>query len=109
MSERSLTAKRRPDIQKGTCIMHLGLIMDGNRRWARREGLSRREEHQCGYAHALTMLDACLQRKIEYASLFLLAKRNIKERTPEELNDLYALLADFVREYVPKVFEVSRP
>ena len=74
--------------------MHLGLIMDGNRRWARREGLSRREGHQRGYAQALAMLDACMRRGIEYVSLFLLAKRNIEERSPEELHALYALLAE---------------
>lgn len=74
--------------------MHLGLIMDGNRRWARREGLSRREGHQRGYAQALVMLDACRQRGIEYVSLFLLAKRNIEERSAEELRALYALLAE---------------
>lgn len=74
--------------------MHLGLIIDGNRRWAQREGLSRREGHQRGYTQVLAMLDACLHRRIEYVSLFLLAKRNIEERSPEELCDLYALLAE---------------
>ncbi|MFZ3019060.1 MAG: polyprenyl diphosphate synthase [Gallionella sp.] len=80
--------------------MHVGLIIDGNRRWARREGVSHREGHLRGYAHALAMLDACVQRGCEYVSLFLLSKSNIKARSSEELRDLYALLDE---EFAPKL------
>lgn len=80
--------------------MHVGLIIDGNRRWARREGVSPREGHRRGYDHALAMLDACVQRGCEYVSLFLLSKSNIEARSSDELRDLYALLAD---EFAPKL------
>lgn len=80
--------------------MHVGLIMDGNRRWARREGVSRKDGHQRGYAHALEMLAACRQRGCEYVSLFLLSKSNIAARSSEELHDIYALLAE---EFAPKL------
>ncbi len=74
--------------------MHLGFIIDGNRRWARRCGLSSRECYRTGYLKVIDMLDACASRGISHLSMFMLAKKNIEERSADELADIYSALDD---------------
>ena len=44
---------------------HLGIIMDGNRRWAKERGLPTLEGHRRGYNKIKEVGDWCLERVIK--------------------------------------------
>lgn len=80
--------------------MHIGIIIDGNRRWAALHNKARHEGHQAGYRNAIELIQACMARKVDYLSLYLLAKRNIQERSHAELADIYSLL---LQDFLPRL------
>jgi undecaprenyl diphosphate synthase len=78
--------------------MHIGFVMDGNRRWATARNMAKHLGHHQGAEVAKRMVKACADKNIEVMSLWALAKKNILERTPEELWHLFALLTEWVWE-----------
>ncbi len=73
---------------------HVGIIMDGNGRWATKRGLKRSAGHKAGVE---TIKKLCLHMAdvgIKYASLYAFSTENFK-RSEEEVNflmDLFVLL-----------------
>lgn len=55
---------------------HLGLILDGNRRWAREHGLPIIEGHKAGYRNIEQIADAAMERGVEYISLYVFSTEN---------------------------------
>lgn len=88
--------------------MHIGVIIDGNRRWATKQGLPRCEGHRAGYKNVIKLIRGCLARGVNYLSVYLLAKRNVQERSSEELQDIYGVLQlDFLPELKRLIGEIS--
>lgn len=80
---------------------HVGVVLDGNRRWARGRGLpSAREGHRCGFAKIPELLDWCECLGIEVVTVWMLSDDNIRNRSAAELDDLYAIDGDIVTELV---------
>jgi undecaprenyl diphosphate synthase len=69
---------------------HLGLILDGNRRWAREHHLSVYEGHKAGYRNMETILDAALDRGVEYVSVYAFSTENWS-RSADEVKQLMRL------------------
>ena len=69
---------------------HLGLILDGNRRWARERGLPAYEGHKAGYRRMEAILDAAMDRGVEYVSVYAFSTENWK-RSAEEVRHLMKL------------------
>jgi undecaprenyl diphosphate synthase len=78
--------------------MHIGFVMDGNRRWATARNMAKHLGHHQGAKVAKQMVQSCADKGIEVMSLWALAKKNILERTPDELEHLFALLREWVAE-----------
>lgn len=55
---------------------HIGLILDGNRRWARAHNLPLVEGHRQGYDTLHTILDAALDRGVEFVSAYVFSTEN---------------------------------
>lgn len=72
-------------------LKHLGIIMDGNRRWARSEGLPTLEGHRRGYDKLKKVGEWCLNRGIETLTVYAFSTENWK-RTQEEVGYLMDLL-----------------
>ncbi|MDD2916790.1 MAG: polyprenyl diphosphate synthase [Candidatus Gracilibacteria bacterium] len=87
--------------------MHLGFIMDGNRRWAKQHLLQTLLGHQEGSKRVEEIIELCYQEEVEYCSFWALAKKNIENRTPEELNYLYELFRESAERLLPKLLEKS--
>lgn len=69
---------------------HLGLILDGNRRWAREHELSPMEGHQKGYETLRTISDAAFSEGVEYVSAYVFSTENWN-RSREEVSYLMKL------------------
>lgn len=85
--------------------MHLGFIMDGNRRWAKQHMLRTLLGHQEGRLRLEEMIEICYEKGIEYCSFWAIAKKNIENRSTEELNYLYQILVDGIESLVSKLLE----
>ena len=69
---------------------HLGLILDGNRRWATEHGLPTLDGHQQGAEALKTVALAAFERGIEYVSAYAFSTENW-QRTEEEVGYLMKL------------------
>ncbi len=75
---------------------HLGLILDGNRRFARAAGMQREMGHSIGAEKAHEVLQWCLELGIPAATIWVLSTDN-KSRDPEELAHILRLLEQEAR------------
>lgn len=82
------------DISGGRIPQHIGVILDGNRRFARGIGLDARKGHEFGVEKVHDLLEWCLELGIANVTLFVFSTENFA-RTPEEVEYLFNL---FVRE-----------
>lgn len=73
---------------------HIGLILDGNRRFARRNGLDARHGHHFGVRKLKTFLEWCLEFGVAHVTLFVFSTENFN-RAPGEVQYLLDL---FVQE-----------
>ena len=70
---------------------HLGLIMDGNRRWAKEKGLRPFEGHRRGYLRLKKIAEAAFDRNVRYVSAFTFSTENWN-RSKEEVAYLMDLI-----------------
>lgn len=77
---------------KAAVPQHLGLIIDGNRRWARMHGLPISEGHRRGYLNMRTIAAAAMRRGVRYLSAYVFSTENWK-RDEQEVRDLMRLLS----------------
>jgi undecaprenyl diphosphate synthase len=73
-------------------VRHLGIIMDGNRRWARARGLPPWIGHRKGVEPLKATVAFCLKHKIPYLTVYAFSLENFK-RPPQELDYLFNTLA----------------
>lgn len=85
--------------------MHLALIMDGNRRWAKNQGLIKLLGHTKGGDNIEPTLRLCMKEWIECVSFWALAKKNLEERSQEELGHMYDLMRDRFPKLTPTLVE----
>ena len=69
---------------------HVGIIMDGNGRWAERRGLPRLEGHRRGAERLIEVVDAAIDRGIRCLTLFAFSAENWR-RPAEEVGGLFKL------------------
>ncbi|HAW07573.1 MAG TPA: hypothetical protein DCW42_00115, partial [Bacteroidetes bacterium] len=77
--------------EKGKLPHHIGIIMDGNGRWAERQGLSRYEGHREGIESVRDIVKASSQLGIEFLTLYSFSIENWN-RPVNEVNGLMQLL-----------------
>ncbi len=78
---------------KNNIPTHVGIIMDGNGRWATRRGLVRSAGHQAGYERLKKTALYILKKGIKYLSVFAFSTENFK-RSKEEVSFLMNLFCE---------------
>jgi len=71
-------------------LQHLGIIMDGNRRWAKARGLSAFEGHRAGYRKIEDILKWCRDAGIKILTLYVFSTENW-QRAKDEVDFLMKL------------------
>ena len=74
---------------------HIAIIMDGNGRWAKRRGLSRKAGHAAGAETLRVVADYCSDIGIEVLTAYAFSTENWK-RPKEEVDALMDLLYDYL-------------
>ena len=66
---------------------HVAIVMDGNGRWANRQGLTRIEGHRAGEASLLDVVAGAIQVGVKHLSVYAFSTENWK-RSPDEVRFL---------------------
>jgi len=87
---------------------HVGVMCDGNRRWARSAGLTDVSSgHRKGADKIFELLDWCRDSGVEVVTLWLLSTDNLVARPESEIEPLLGIIEDTVRELVAQNWRVK--
>lgn len=74
---------------------HVAIIMDGNGRWAKKQGLLRVQGHEVGVQRVEEIIKAANEKGIRYLTLYAFSKENWR-RPKEEVEFLMGLLSSYL-------------
>lgn len=77
--------------------VHIGVIMDGNGRWAKHRGLPRTFGHRQGVKALRTIVETCGEIGVRFLTVFTFSTENW-QRPPKEVNDLINLISHAIDE-----------
>lgn len=78
-------------------LKHLGLILDGNRRWAKKRDREPIEGHTEGLKNFKDrVIDVAGVGEIDYLTAYTLSTENFKNRSEYELKHLFSLIEDLI-------------
>ena len=81
---------------------HVAIIMDGNNRWAKRQGLPGVAGHRAGVEAVRNVMRACRDQGVEILTLFAFSSENWGRPRPE-VRALLALLSRYLRTEVKQL------
>ena len=85
---------------------HIAIIMDGNGRWARRQGLPRVEGHRAGITAVREVVETAARAGIETLTLYAFSVENWK-RPKHEIDALMELLKEYLSRELGTLLEHS--
>jgi len=77
---------------------HIGIIMDGNRRWAAVHGKTVNEGHEEGTRNAERIVEHAKKLGVGYITLYTLSTENWRKRSAKEVKGIFGLLTRMVKE-----------
>jgi len=84
-------SRLKSQVKSGGVPGHIGIILDGNRRWAESQGLGFGAGHEKGANVAEDLLDWCHELGIKTVTLYILSMENLT-RDPAEVKEILGLL-----------------
>lgn len=88
--------------ETGILPVHIAIIMDGNGRWAKKNGMPRIAGHKRGLESVRTVVKACVNKGIPYLTLFAFSSENWR-RPPTEVHLLMELFANALESKAKKL------
>ena len=85
-------------------LVHLGVIADGNRRWARERGLPTIEGHRKGLDAIEALVDGAIENGIKYISFYVFSTENWG-RSETEVSYIMKLAETKIAKYAKKLKE----
>ena len=80
-------------------ISHIGIVIDGNRRYAKEHGLPTFKGHQKGAEKVEDFLKWCKESNIKEVSIYCLSAENLK-RNKEALSNLFSIFKLFFKKFI---------
>ena len=93
-----------PDFPKNKVPRHVGVIMDGNGRWAQQRGLIRTDDHQAAEPVVFDTIAGAIEAGVRYLSLYTFSTENWK-RSPQEVRFLMGFSRDIIHRRVAQMDE----
>jgi short-chain Z-isoprenyl diphosphate synthase len=91
------TRQLRRQVRSGPLPRHVSIVMDGNRRWARKTGLANPSlGHRYGAEHAEHVLSWCESLGIQYVTVFVCSTENLSRRDDAEVAYLMQVIEEVV-------------
>ena len=94
------------EVSDGPIPKHIAIIMDGNRRYAREQGLDTKDGHRAGKEKIKDVLDWCMKMGVKTLTVYAFSTENFN-REQEEVDFLMDLIGNSLRELAddPRVLE----
>ncbi len=70
-------------------LNHIALILDGNKRWAKKNGFSNIQGYTKGFENITNLVNYCLSKNISYLTIFALSSENFNRSS---INIIYELI-----------------
>ena len=80
-------------VDRGRLPRHVACVMDGNGRWASRQGLPRTEGHRAGEESLFDVVDGGLHLGLQWLSVYAFSTENWR-RPPDEVRFLMRVMSD---------------
>ena len=84
--------------KKNNIPKHIGIIMDGNRRWAQKKGLDANEGHEAGAKNLDRLVKRAEELGVKHLTVYTLSTENWRKRTKKEVKGIFGLLLRMIRE-----------
>ncbi len=85
-------------------VQHLGIIMDGNRRWAARRGLPASLGHRAGVSAARRVVESLRQREVPFVTLYAFSSDNWR-RSSDEVSAIFSVLDGYLSNEIELLVE----
>ena len=89
-------------IDSNSLPTHIGIIMDGNGRWAESQSMERISGHIQGVETVKAIVESCVKLEIPYLTLYTFSKENWK-RPKKEVDGLMSLLSSSLKSELEKL------
>ncbi|MEE0868158.1 MAG: isoprenyl transferase [Ruminococcus sp.] len=90
--------KKKPEVLSDSALpVHIGIIMDGNGRWAKKRGLPRKAGHSAGAKTFRKITRYCSDIGIKYLTVYAFSTENWK-RPEDEVRSLMKLFKSYLEE-----------
>ncbi|XP_059437338.1 dehydrodolichyl diphosphate synthase CPT3-like [Corylus avellana] len=86
---------------------HIALIMDGNRRYAKKQNMAEVAGHKAGFIALMKLLSHSYELGVKYVTVYAFSIDNFKRR-PDEVNSLMALIVEKIEELLNEGSIVSQ-
>lgn len=83
---------------------HIAIIMDGNRRWAKKHGIPQSLGHKKGAENVVKITRAMKESGVKYLTLYAFSTENW-QRSQEEVDTLMQLLRDYLDKEFKEIME----
>ena len=94
----------KEQLSKERMPAHVAIIMDGNGRWAKRQGLARMFGHKKGVEVVHNITEAAAELGLKYLTLYTFSTENWN-RPKEEVDALMTLLVDTIAKETPTLMK----
>ena len=98
----SAEAKLLAEINLARMPQHIAVIMDGNGRWAKRQGRPRIFGHRAGADSVRAIIDTCSRLEVKAVTLYAFSTENWK-RPQSEIKGLMRMLIRYIRSDLKEV------
>ncbi len=96
-------ARLERQLEKDNIPKHIAVMLDGNRRWAdKNNGSKAKSGHVAGAQKIFDFLSWCDELNVPVITLYLLSTENLKQRSQQELQDLFVILEELAKEMVSR-------
>ena len=85
------------DLRDSEIPRHIGVIVDGNRRWAKEMGFDVADGHRYGGRKLEDLITWSADLGVEVVTIWLLSTDNLTNRDPKELGPLLQIIVDVAR------------
>lgn len=85
------------DLDPDRMPSHIAIIMDGNRRWARKQNKEITQGHRAGAQNLADIVDHCEKLGLESLTVYALSTENWRKRAKKEVKGIFDLLVEIVK------------
>lgn len=91
-------------MEKNKFPQHVGIIMDGNGRWAKKRLMPRSYGHKAGMNRMIDLAEHAKAMGVKYLTVYALSTENLSRRPKEELDGLFGLFRKYFDVNIKKLY-----